>query len=109
MVTAERSQYKVRMSQWTHNLSLPLSARVHVPGEDGRIWDASVPAGTTWTPAIARANFLIIEEDGAFTLLTPFESRPAFYNWTCERHPDRLTVRYEVKLAATFKIGRAHV
>jgi hypothetical protein len=86
--------------RWTRWIELPLTARLHVPGEDGRLWDASVPEGRRWAPAIPRANFLIAEQDGAFTLLTPFDSRPVFYNWELERRPDRLVARYDVRLAA---------
>ena len=87
--------------RWTRTLDFPLTARVHVPGEDGRIWDASVPVGTQWTPG-SRANFLIVEDGGAFTLLTPFEQRPVFYGWTCNREEDRLTIRWHMFLARTF-------
>ena len=84
--------------QWERTLEFPLTARLHVPGEDGRIWDASVPAGTCWTPVIPRANFLILEQDGTFSLLTPFERRAAFFNWDLERLADRLRVTYRVWL-----------
>ena len=90
---------------WTRTLTLPLTARVHVPGEDGRIWDASVPVGTTWSPMISRANFLIVEDAEKFILLTPFERRPVYYNWNCERLADQLTIRYNVSLAQSF-VGR---
>ena len=47
---------------WAREFKLPLTARLHVPGEDGRLWDASVPVGTRWRPFIPRANFLILEQ-----------------------------------------------
>lgn len=86
--------------RWMRTLEWPLTSRVHVPGEDGRIWDASVPVGFCWTPEITRANFLIVEGGDTFTLLTPFDSRPIFYRWACDRLVDRLTIRYDVHLAA---------
>ena len=85
--------------QWTRTLSFPLTTRLHVPGEDGRLWDASVPVGTTWTPAMARANFLIVEEAGRFTLLAPYEDRPAFFGWTLGRAAKQLNVTWSVRLA----------
>lgn len=86
--------------QWLRTLSFPLTARLHIPGDDGRLWDASVPAGTVWTPGMARANFLIVEQDGTFTLLTPFENRPAFFNWTFKRTAQSLEVVWKLKLAS---------
>lgn len=92
----------VSAGRWTRKQEFSLSARVHVPGEDGRIWDVTVPVGMSWTPAIPRANFLIVEQDGGFTLLTPFDRRPLFYNWTCERLTDQLTIRWNMHLSQTF-------
>lgn len=86
--------------RWTKHLRFPADATIHVPGEDGRLWDTSVPVGAEWTPAMARANFLIVEHAGRFTLLTPFEDRPAFFNWQLRRTATAHEIDWELKLAA---------
>jgi len=85
---------------WSRPLTFPPDTTLHVPGDDGRLWDASVPVGAAWTPTMARATFLLAETTGRFTLLTPFETRPAFCEWTLRRLTDRLEVDWTMRLAA---------
>lgn len=65
--------------RWTRKLDLPLTARAHVPVEDG----------------------------GTFTLLRLFEQRSAFCNSSCNREADRLAIRWDIFQARTLTGSQA--
>ena len=94
------AEWKVTgVGSWSYQLRLSLRCTLYVPGDDGRVFDRSVEEGIEWTPAVGRANFLIVETDGTFVLMSPCETRPAFFNWTVRRVSGGIYVDWRMKLS----------
>jgi len=93
---------KVEGGIWTRQFELPPDIKIHIPAEDGRCLDNTVPIETVWESGFPawRATCMIIQYSHEFILLSIRDSRSSYPSFRIERMEKGFKVSWTWAMAA---------
>jgi len=98
---------KVENGVWTRQFELSSDVKLHIPAEDGRCLDKTVPVGTIWQKRFPawRATCMIIQYPNEFILLSTRDKRECYPSFRIEKTEKEFKVSWTWTLAAHLKLS----